>query len=124
MARILIVEDDPVLATSISELLEGAGHHVLGIANNGASAIKQFACGRPDLALVDIKLGNKEDGVVIALRLKARHPVKIVFVSGYLDSHTQRRAAAAEPAGFVAKPCTARELLEIISIATAGTSVA
>lgn len=50
MARILIVEDDLFVATSMSELLEGAGHHVLGIADNEASAVKQAAHGRPDLA--------------------------------------------------------------------------
>jgi len=121
MARILVVEDDPVIATSMSELLEAAGHQVLGIADNEASAVKLVARGRPDLALVDIKLGKKGDGVRIALRLKARHPLKVVFVSGYLDNHTQLRAAAAAPAGFVVKPYAAQHLLEIVSIATAGT---
>jgi two-component system, response regulator PdtaR len=120
MARILIVEDDPVSADSMLELLEIAGHHVLGIANNGFSAVKQVARKRPDLALIDIKLGETGDGVRIALHLKDRYPVKIVFVSGYLDNHTQRRAAAADPAGFVAKPVAAEQLLKIVSIATAG----
>ena len=122
MARILIVEDDPAIAASMSETLEAAGHQVLGIAADGASAAKQVARGQPDLALVDIKLGEKGDGVRLALRLKARYSIRIVFVSGYLDSYTQKRAAAAEPAGFVVKPYAIRDLLEIVSIATAGTS--
>jgi DNA-binding response OmpR family regulator len=92
MARILIIEDDPDIATSMAEILECAGHQVLGIANDEASAVKQIARSRPDLALIDIKLGNHGDGVQTALRLKARHPVKVVFVSGYLDSRTQKSA--------------------------------
>ena len=123
MARILIVEDDPAVAASMSEILQGAGHHVLGIAQDEPSAVRQAARDRPDLALVDIKLGETGDGVETALRLKARHPVKVVFVSGYLDSFTQKRAAVAEPAGFVVKPFAGRDLLAIVSIATAGTSI-
>ncbi|HXV25252.1 MAG TPA: response regulator [Alphaproteobacteria bacterium] len=123
MARILIVEDDPLFATSMSELLEGAGHTVLGIADTGASALQQAARHQPDLALVDIKLKNKGDGVRTALRLKARHSLKVVFVSGYLDSRTQKRAAEVEPAGFVTKPCSAQDLLKIVFVATAESSV-
>jgi DNA-binding NarL/FixJ family response regulator len=86
----------------VSELLEEADHPVVGIADTGTSALKQAAHSRPDLALVDIKLGNEdEDGVRTALRLKERHPLKVVFVSGHLVSLTQRRAAEAEPAGLL-----------------------
>ena len=104
--------------------IESAGHQVLGIANDEASAVQQIAHIRPDVALVDIKLGKKGDGIETAMHLKASHPVKIVFVSGYLDSQTQKRAAAAEPAGFVIKPYSAHHLLEVVSIAIAGASVA
>ena len=121
MARILIVEDDPDIATTMSELLDHAGHQVVGIANSEASAVNQAARSRPDLALVDIKLANDSDGVQTALHLKARYPVEVVFVSGYLDSYTQKRAATAEPAGFVVKPYSAQHLLEVVSIASAAT---
>jgi len=123
MARILIVEDDLVIATRMSEILEGAGHQVVGIVNDEASAVKQVAS-RPDLALVDIRLMNDSDGVQTALHLKARYPVKVVFVSGYLDSYTRKRTAAAEPAGIVVKPYSWQHLLEVVSIASAATSAA
>lgn len=119
MARILIVEDEAIVAMTMSMVLDSAGHQVVGIANDEASAAKQVARSRPDLALVDIKLANNSDGVQTALRLKARHPLKVVFVSGYLDSHTQKRAAAVDPAGYVVKPYSARNLLKVVSIATA-----
>ena len=118
MARILIVEDDPDIATTMSDLLDCAGHQVVGIANDEVSAVKQVAS-QPDLALVDIRLMNDSDGVQTALHLKARYPVKVVFVSGYLDSYTQKRAAAADPAGIVVKPYSAQHLLEVVSIASA-----
>ena len=124
MARILIVEDDLVIATRMSEILEGAGHQVVGIANSEASAVNQAARSRPDLALVDIRLMNDSDGVQTALHLKARYPVKVVFVSGYLDSYTRKRTAAAEPAGIVVKPYSWQHLLEVVSIASAATSAA
>jgi two-component system, response regulator PdtaR len=124
MARILIVEDEPVVAMMMSMVLDLAGHHVVGIADDEASAVKQVARSRPDLALVDIKLANNSDGVETALRLKARHPVKVVFVSGHLDSHTQKRAADINPAGYVVKPYSAQRLLKIVSIASAPASAA
>ena len=120
MARILIVEDDPDIAAGMSEILEGAGHQVLGIADDEASAVKQMARSRPDLALVDVKLKDDSDGIQTAQHLKKRYPVKVVFVSGYLDSYTQKRAVAAKPAGFVVKPYSAQHLLEVVSIASAG----
>lgn len=109
---------------AMSMVLDLAGHQVVGIADDAASAVKLVARSRPDLALVDIKLANNSDGVEIARRLKARHPVKLVFVSGHLDSHTQMRAASVEPAGYVVKPYSAQRLLKIVSIASASASAA
>ena len=109
---------------TMSMVLDLAGHHVVGIADEEASAVKQVARSRPDLALVDIKLANNSDGVETALRLKAKHPVKVVFVSGHLDSHTQMRAASVEPAGYVVKPYSTQRLLKIVSIASAPASAA
>lgn len=119
MARILIVEDDLVVATRMSEILEHAGHQVLGIADDEVSAVKRVARSRPDLVLVDVKLKNDDDGIQTALHLKARYPVKVVFVSGYLDSSTQKRAAAVAPAGYVVKPYSAQQLLDVVTIASA-----
>ena len=119
MARILVVEDDPDIATAMSEILECAGHQVLGIAHDDASAVKQVTLSRLDLALVHIKVTNGSDGVQTALHLKARHPVKVVFVTGCLDSRTRKRAAAVEPAGYVVKPYSADQLLKVVSIASA-----
>jgi two-component system, response regulator PdtaR len=119
MSSILIVEDDPIVATGMSMLLACAGHNVVGIAIDEASAVEQLAAGRPDMVLVDIRLANNSDGIQTALRLKAAHPVKVVFVSGHLDSRTQRRAAAVDPAGYLLKPYTAQNLLKVVSIAGA-----
>jgi DNA-binding NarL/FixJ family response regulator len=100
-------------------VLAGAGHEIVGIADDQDSAIWQAAEGRPDLVLMDIKLAKNSDGIETARRLQAERPVPVVFVSSHLDSRMRERAASVHPAGYLVKPYSPQRLLEIVSALSA-----
>ena len=119
MAKVLIVEDEPIVAEAMSQLLDSAGHQIVGIAKDEASALSQAAAGRPDVVLMDIRLAGPTDGIDTAQKMQAGSPVNVVFVTAQNDPKTRARAAATQPAGFVTKPFSCGQLLD--AVAAAGT---
>jgi len=117
MARILIVEDDRLLAVGMRMLLASAGHEVVGIANDEASAIDQTVSRRPDLVLMDIRLAHGDDGIETAKRIQLHRLVPIVFISAHLDAQARERTAAVALAAHLPKPYSAYGLLEAVSMA-------
>jgi two-component system, response regulator PdtaR len=117
MVKILIVEDEPIVAEAVSQLLDYAGHQVVGVAQDEASALKQAAVGCPDLVLMDVRLAGASDGIETARKMKAQRSVNVVFMTAHHDPKTRARAAAAAPVGFVPKPFSCEELLRAVSAA-------
>ena len=117
MVKILIVEDEPIVAEAVSQVLNHAGHQVVGVAKDERSALTQAAAGSPDLVLMDIRLAGASDGIETACKMQAERPVDVVFMSAHHDPNTRARAAAARPAGFVAKPFSCEELLKVVTAA-------
>lgn len=117
MTKILIVEDELIVAEAVSQFLHHAGYEVVGIAKDEASALRQAAQGDPDLVLMDIRLAGSSDGIETARKMQAERPVNLVFVTAQHDPETRARAAAAHPAGFVAKPFSCQQLLDAVTAA-------
>jgi len=111
MTRILIVEDEPLIAEFVSTVLSDAGYEVIGIAADEPSAMTQASRTFPDFVVMDIKLANNSDGVELARRLQCGRSIPILFTSAYLDHHTMKRAAATNPVGFLRKPYSPEALL-------------
>ena len=111
MTRILIVEDEPLIAEFVSTVLSDAGYEVIGIAADEPSAVTQASRTFPDFVVMDIKLANNSDGVEVARRLQCGRSIPILFTSGYLDHHTMKRAAATNPVGYLRKPYSPEALL-------------
>ena len=101
---ILIVEDEPLIAAYIKEVLEESGFSVAGVASTGPEAIAVATAEPPDLALVDIKLAGPMDGIEVAQLMHSRFNVRSIFLSGVCDPATMERARAAAPLGFLEKP--------------------
>ena len=101
MTRILIVEDEPLIAAFVSTVLSDAGYEITGIAADESSAVTQASRVVPDFVVMDIKLANNSDGVELARRLQCGRSIPILFTSAYLDHHTLKRAAATNPVGFL-----------------------
>jgi CheY-like chemotaxis protein len=113
-ARILVVEDEALVAMATSQLLEDAGYEVVGMAADAAQAMRLADRERPDLVLMDIRLRGGDDGVETAAQIRQRYGLRILYVSAHGDSATLARAAKTDPAGFVGKPHTTDELLNAV----------
>lgn len=103
-ARILIVEDDALVAAYIKDVLEETGFVVLGVASTAAEAFALVGATLPRLAIVDIRLPGSLDGIQVACELLRRFKVPSIFLSGMDDPETAERAQIAQPLGFLHKP--------------------
>lgn len=103
-ARILVVEDDHLVAMNIESALLDAGMVVTGIASTAEKAVELGEATRPDLAVMDIRLAGKRDGVEAALELFERFGIRCVFASAHYDEATRKRAEPARPLAWIPKP--------------------
>lgn len=116
--RVMVIEDDPLTQAALCDILERLGHQPIA-PKPEADVVKRSAQEQlPDLALVDINLGQN-DGISIALDLKKRCKIPIVFVSSYHDGETIQRAAAIRPNGYIIKPFSESEIYAAVEIAVA-----
>jgi two-component system, response regulator PdtaR len=103
-ARILVVEDDALVAGYIRTVLDEAGYGVAGTAASGLEALALAARAKPMLALVDIRIAGPIDGIELACALRERFDVPAIFLSGMIDPAVAERAMTARPLGFLHKP--------------------
>jgi PAS domain S-box-containing protein len=115
--RVLVVEDEAIVAMDISVRLRALGYEVLGPAATGAEALEFALRSRPDLVLMDIMLRGGMDGVEAARRIRESTGAPIVYLTAYADESTLRRAKVAEPLGYLLKPFEERELRTTIETA-------
>lgn len=108
--RVLIVEDDRIVASDLRATLERLGHGVSGPAQTGEAALALAEKRRPDLALVDIRLSGAMDGIALAIALRRQLGTPVVFLTGYSSESVYARAREASPAGFLRKPFSDGEL--------------
>lgn len=114
--KILIVEDEFVVANDLEIMLESAGYETTGIAVSVQAAMEQIAKNIPDLVLLDIQLQGTLSGIDLARLLKARH-IAYVYLSANSDHNTLQMAKATEPYGFLVKPVRPKDLLVTLDIA-------
>lgn len=116
--RIMVVEDDALIALDIVGLLEDLGHEVVAEAADADAAWEMAADGKPDLALVDIRLARNTDGGKLARKLYDQLGVRSLFVSGSITDDFRKAMAAINPIGFLGKPLTRRTLGDALRHAT------
>lgn len=109
-ARLLIVEDEALVALELKARLEAMGYLVVGRAMTAPEALDCVRDTAPDLVLMDIRLGEGLDGIDAAETIQRRFKVPVVFVTAHSDDATLRRAGAAGPSGYVVKPVRDRDL--------------
>jgi CheY-like chemotaxis protein len=115
--KILVVEDQRAVAGALQMRLRGLGYAVLAIAKDGLEAIEKAAELRPDLILMDIKLGEGMDGIEAAHQIRTQLDIPVIYVSAYVDQKLLDRARQTHPAGFINKPFTTKDLLTTIDLA-------
>jgi PAS domain S-box-containing protein len=116
-ARILIVEDDRIVARDIEQQLLRLGYLVTGITARGDAAPGLAASTRADLVLMDVRVQGPVDGIDAARQIRAALQIPVVFLTAYADEDTLRRASAAEPFGYVLKPFEDSQLHTVIGMA-------
>ncbi len=109
-ARILIVEDEGIIAQDIQNTLEKLGYEVPAVAVVGEEAIEKALELRPDLVLMDIVLWGGMDGVEAAERIRKQMCIPVIFLTAHSDSATLQRAKVTCPYGYIVKPLVEREL--------------
>ena len=110
--RVLVVEDEALIALDVTCMLEALGAEVCGTAASSADAVRQARGLRPQLAVVDIHLRDGETGIGVARVMAEELSVAIVFATAYSDPDLQARMADVAGAARVFKPYGAAELLD------------
>jgi PAS domain S-box-containing protein len=116
-ARILIVEDDRIVARDLAQQLTRIGHVIAGITSRGEEAAERVLSTGAELVLMDIHLDGEMDGVAAAQVIHDRCQVPVIFLTAYADEMTVRRASHTEPFGYLLKPFEALQLMTVIELA-------
>ncbi|MES2628755.1 MAG: response regulator [Bacteroidota bacterium] len=115
--KIGIVEDDLIIAESISEMLTESGYRVTKPAKRYSEAIAMIEEEQPELLLIDITILGKMDGVEVARTVQKAFGIPYIFLTANTDFETISRAKEVNPAAFLAKPVTRAQLHAAIEIA-------
>jgi CheY-like chemotaxis protein len=116
-SRLLIVEDEAIVAADIAIRLGQLGYEVVGSAASGAEAVAMAGQTGAELVLMDIHLQGAMDGITAAHELRDRFGLPVVFLTAYGEGATFERAKAAEPFGYILKPFEDRELRIVVEMA-------
>src|SRR5215831_3491353 len=116
-SRILIVEDDRVVARDIQQQLSKIGHTVVGITPRGKDVVPLAIQWQPNLVLMDIRLEGGIDGIDAAQQIRERCGIPVIYLTAYADDQTLKRAGITEPFGYLLKPFEDSQLRTTIEMA-------
>ena len=112
--RILVVEDDFLVALELQHRLVEAGFSVIGAARTAEEAIEMAASLSPDVVIMDITLAGTRDGIDAAIEIRRSTGIRSIFVTAHGDSHTRTRGERANPLGWVSKPYSPQALVAFV----------
>ena len=116
MLKILIVEDERMIAEDIKLTLVQFNYKVIGIMTTGEDALKKLEKSSPDLILMDIMLKGKLNGIETSTIINKKYDIPIIFVTAYADDKTIDQATSANPYGFILKPFDSKEIHAVIEM--------
>ncbi len=115
--RILVVEDESIVAKDIQTTLTKLGYDVPATASSAAVAYQKLEELKPDLVFLDIKLKGDEDGIHIAEHIKIKYNIPVIFLTSFVDQETLDRAKVTEPYGYIVKPFNETDLKTTVEMA-------
>lgn len=115
--KIMIVEDEAVIAMRLQQVLTSMGYNVTGISYSGEEALENAKDSEPDLILMDIMIPGKLDGIALAEIVKSELDIPVIFLTSYSEKSIIERAKQAEPYGYIVKPYKDRDLKAAIEVA-------
>ncbi|HTX99658.1 MAG TPA: response regulator [Bacteroidota bacterium] len=102
--RVLIAEDETIVAADLGQRLQSLGYPIVGIVSNGEDAVHAAFDAQPDVVLMDVRLKGRPDGMEAAQRIREMGGPPVVFATAYSDKDTLMQARAARPYGYILKP--------------------
>ncbi len=120
--RILIVEDELIIAEDMKDMLEDLGYEVVGITGEEQEARRLLAATKPDIAMLDITLGLKQSGLGLAEHINQDYRIPFIFCTSHSDKATVSKASALHPHGYLVKPFEQKDLFSAIEVALANFS--
>lgn len=115
--KILVVEDEPLIAADIEVTLNNIDFNVMAVAYNCKDAMAALASELPDAILLDINLNEEKDGIELAQEINSLYNIPIIFLTSYADRQTLDRAKKVKPAGYIVKPFDEKSLFAALEIA-------
>lgn len=115
--RILIAENESIIAQDLQQRLQNWGYEVIAVVSSGKEAIQKVEENNPSIVLLNIGLNGEIDGIEAATEIHSLFRVPIVYLTGYADERTKKRARIAEPYGYIIKPFEDRELHTAVEMA-------
>lgn len=117
MTRILIIEDEPIIASDLEMILSKVGYEVLGIFDYAEEAMPYILKEQPDLLLLDIELAGEMSGVELAEIVKLKTEIPFLFITSFFDKATIDKVERTNPAAYIVKPFQEKNLLVNIELA-------
>ncbi len=115
--RILVVEDEGLIARDIEDMVRNAGYQVCAVVGTGEEAVEKAETTHPDLILMDIILRGEMDGVEAAEKIREGFNIPVIYLTAHTDEITLQRAKLTEPLGYSLKPVEQKELMTVIEMA-------
>jgi DNA-binding LytR/AlgR family response regulator len=115
--KILVVEDEAIVAKDIEVCLKKIGYEVIGTFSKGEKVIPAIEKDKPDLVLMDIMLAGEMTGIDVSTKIKEKYDIPVVFLTAYADEKTISKAKVTEPYGYVIKPFKEIDLRTSIEMA-------
>ncbi len=115
--KILIVEDELIIAEDLKDILESLDYEVCGIAISAREALQLLEEHAPDLALLDIQIKGGKDGIELANEINMQFKIPFIFLSSHADASTLERAKKVRPFGYLVKPFQEKDIHTTIEMA-------
>ncbi|KPM49781.1 LytR/AlgR family response regulator transcription factor [Jiulongibacter sediminis] len=117
MIKILLIEDEGIIAADMENMLGKMGYEVLETAMDYGEALIRLADETPDLILLDVNLGGKKDGIDLAETINEKYQIPFIFTTSYSDGPTIERAKKVNPTNYLVKPFKQEQLFTAIELA-------
>lgn len=115
MRKILLVEDEGLVALYLKKILRENGFEEIIVARSGEEAVSKARDTDPDLVLMDIRLGRGINGIEAVKKINHNKTIPVIYITASTDEHTHKEAVATNPIAIISKPIEPEELREMIS---------
>lgn len=115
--RILVVEDEPLIAEDLVGFLEESNFDAVGVAHNFGTAIAKIKSTNPHAVLLDINLGEEKDGIDIGREIRDHYDIPFIYLTSYSGKQVLERAKKTRPDGYLLKPFDGRDVMTSLEIA-------